>query len=196
MQAPCARDALCGRHAYRAPHPLAFCGARSRGGAPIELIFEVTLPPYRVSPGVFAYQYNGRYYLPLLELAESYEFFTESDMGRGFVRGWWSEALNSFSIDLERDELIIRGERFTLSPDDVLEEDNLATDDFYVSIELLSRIWPLDFDVELSSLSVVSEIRGDVTLPFEQRMRRQQRQEALFPRGEAASGKGPALCFQ
>lgn len=151
---------------------------------PIELIFEVTLPPYRVSPGVFGYQYNGRYYLPLLELAESYEFFTEADMGRGFVRGWWSEPLNSFSIDLERDELIIRGERFDLSPDDVLEKTDLATDDFYVSTELLGRIWPLDFDADLSSLTVTSQIRGDVTLPFEQRMRRQQRQEALSFREE------------
>lgn len=146
---------------------------------PEELIFEVTMPPYRVSPGVFAYQYKGRFYLPLLELAESYEFFTESDLGRGYVRGWWSEPVNSYSIDMARNELIIRGERFSLSTDDVLEMTDLATDDFYISTDLMSRIWPLDIDVELSTLSVVTEIRGDVVLPFEQRMKRQQRQEAM-----------------
>ena len=154
-----------------------------------ELIFEVTYPPYLVSPGVFAYQKEGRYYLPLIELAQQYDFFVDPEIDRGYVSGWAVTEDNSFSIDLERGELVIRGERSKLPADAVLPFDEVATSDFYVQMDLLSQIWPVHFSVDLSRLVVISEPDDNTKLPFEERIERRKRQEVVTGRREAQEKK-------
>jgi hypothetical protein len=149
---------------------------------PEELIVEVLYPPYVVSPALFAYEKSGRYYLPVLELAEQYEFFIEAEIDRGYLSGWSLDEQNSFSIDVPRGELIINGQREALSSSAVLPFEDVATDDFYVQVELLDRIWPLDFNFSLSTLSVISEAEEGVVLPFEERLARQKRQEQAMTR--------------
>src|SRR5262245_60626497 len=79
---------------------------------PEEFIFLVVMPPqWTIADAVFAYQYKGAFYLPVVELAEAYEFFVEAETDRAFIKGFASNEENSFTIDGEKNELIIKGQR-------------------------------------------------------------------------------------
>ena len=139
---------------------------------PNEFIFEVILPPaWRISEAVFAYEENGKYYLPIGELAEGFDFYAETESDTGFAIGFANGEENNFTIDFARNELIIGEKRENLADDAVLMSDMLATDDVYVQLEVLNKIWPVDMNIDLSTLKIIVEAEEE--LPF---MRRKDRE--------------------
>ena len=148
---------------------------------PNEFIFEVTLPPaWRIAEAVFAYEENGKYYLPIGELGEGFDFFVETESDTGFAIGFANGEENNFTVDLARNELIIGEKRETLADDAVLISDMLATDDVYVQLEVLNQIWPVDMSIDLSSLKVIVEAEEE--LPFMRRKDRESKRTQIESR--------------
>ncbi|WP_235067996.1 carboxypeptidase regulatory-like domain-containing protein [Micavibrio aeruginosavorus] len=142
---------------------------------PEELIFSVMVPPYVLSSGIIAYQNDVRFYLPVVTLANLFDFGVESDLGRGVVSGWALEEGRTFSIDVERKTFEVAGKRETLGDLDVLSGDAVDSTDMYVEIGVLNKIWPVELGINISMLAV--EVSSDQKLPFMQKMERQDKRE-------------------
>lgn len=138
-----------------------------------ELILSVQVGRYLLSDGVLAYQYQDRYYLPMIALSEELSFFIDPDLSRNAVSGWAGTEDNTYTIDASRGELIIRGRRESLSPTETLPADMVGTDDLYVQQEVLAKIWPINAAVNLPNLSLDVLVDEDAAkLPFMLRIER------------------------
>lgn len=152
---------------------------------PNELIFRVILPPqWLISEAIFAYEKQGTYYLPVIELAEEFDFLVETEENNQVVSGFAISEENTYSIDIPRNELTIRGVRETISDNAFLKSDFLATDDLYISLEVINKIWPVKFDIDLPTLTVISSLEGDGNLAFIERQKRLQNQIIVMSRLE------------
>ncbi len=150
---------------------------------PNEYILEVLLlPTWRISEAIFAYELNGKYYLPLGELAEGFEFYTELEPETQYAIGFASVKENSFTIDGERNEVVIKGQKTALSEDAILVSEFLATDDIYVQLEVLNKIWPVQMNLELSTLTVFVETNQE--LSFMRDKKRKENQKIALSRRE------------
>jgi len=150
---------------------------------PNEYILEVLLlPQWRISEAIFAYELNGKYYLPIDELSDGFEFFSETDPSAQFSQGFASTQKNSFTIDGNRDELVIKGERSVLAEDAILQSDFLATDDLYVQLEVINSIWPVNMRIELSTLTVFADTEEE--LSFMRDRERKEKQKVAAARKE------------
>ena len=158
----------------------------SRGAetqAPEEWIFSVVMPPkWLITDTIFAYQLKGGYYLPIVELAEGFEFYIEAEIDRAYVSGFAGHEDNSFTIDGERDEMIINGERETLPAGAILEDDSSFQGDLYVRMDVLNDIWPVEMMVSLSDITILVEAEEE--LSFERRLKREER-KTIFESREA-----------
>ena len=142
-----------------------------------ELVLEVTKPPYRLSEAMIVVQQDSRFYVPIIELAELLDFVAEADQERGMISGWSLTEDNTFSIDVARGEYVIKGEKLTLSGDDVVtaEEYQAAGDVIFISTDISEQIWPITLEVDFSELAL--QIVTEVELPFETRLAREEKRE-------------------
>ena len=146
---------------------------------PNEYILQVLLPPdWLISEAIFAYELNGKYYLPLRELSDGFEFYSEVETEAKFAQGFASQQENSFTLDGSRNEIIVKGVKESLNEDVILVSDFVATDDLYVQIEVLNKIWPVDMTLELSNLTVNTEASEDLSF-MRNKERRDARQKAI-----------------
>src|SRR5687768_13224729 len=131
---------------------------------PEEYIFSVIMPPqWTIADAIFAYQFEGAYYLPIIELAEAFEFFVEAETDRAFVSGFAGREENSFVIDGEQNELVIAGVSQELPVDALLPQDIVNEEDIYVQLEVLNEIWPVEMRMELAALTIYVEPEGELS---------------------------------
>ncbi len=143
---------------------------------PNEYIFRVLLlPDWTISEAIFAYELNGKYYLPLQELSDDFEFFADIEVENKLAQGFASKEENNFTIDGGRNELIVRGNRESLSEDAVLVSDFLATDDLYVQLEVLNAIWPISFNIDLANLTIFVETGEDLSFMRDRERKKKQK---------------------
>ncbi len=161
---------------------------------PEEYIFRVLMPPqWTIADAVFAYQFKGSYYLPIIELAEAYEFFVEAETDRAYATGFAGREENTFTIDGEKNELIVKGERRELPVDALLPPEYLPDgDDIYVQLEVLNEIWPVRMWVELSAITIYADAEEELSF-----VRRKQREEKrdIFESRKALKGDIPDLPY-
>ncbi|MCB9989682.1 MAG: carboxypeptidase regulatory-like domain-containing protein [Rhodospirillales bacterium] len=138
-----------------------------------EWIFEVVMPPnWYITQGLFVYQHEGRYYLPMIELGEAFEFYMDAELDRKYVSGFASKEENTFTLDGERGEMTVKGKRQLLSPDAILSLDDVVTDDLYVQLEVLNELWPVEMHMDLGSLAI--NVEAEEELSFQRRLKRQE----------------------
>ncbi len=142
-----------------------------------DLVLAVYADREVISPAIFAIQKNGRYYLPVLELSNALSFYTEFNRAEQLITGWAIEEDRSFEIDGLNNTLQYRGEEYPL-PQDALIIDTVSGDDFYMLLEVFNEIWPLEFNVNLSSL--ILNIDADESLPFMEFLKRKERQKQFL----------------
>lgn len=134
---------------------------------PNELIFRVILPPqFLISEAIFAYEKQGTYYLPIVELAEEFDFLAETEADFQVISGFAGLEENTYTLDVQRKELTIKGNRETLPENAILQSDYLATDDLYVSLETLNKMWPVTFAIDLPTLTVETTAENEDNLAF------------------------------
>lgn len=162
---------------------------------PVEYIFKVMMPPnWRIAEAIFAYEHNGHYYLPIIELSKGFEFFVEAEPDRQFVQGFASVEENSFTIDGDRHEITIKGNRESIDEDAILNSDLLATDDIYVEMELLNKIWPVQMHIDLSDIAIVVEAEEE--LSFIRRREREKNRTIVESRKEIVEKEKVELPFR
>jgi hypothetical protein len=148
---------------------------------PEEWIFAVVMRPYIITDGIIAFSLDNRYYFPIVELSEAFEFYSDFEPDRGYVSGWASREENSYSIDVQKEELIIKGIKYELEDEAVLtsaDSDYILDDyDIYVQKEVLEKIWPIKFLMNLSELTVAIDATEE--LSFERRLARLERRKKL-----------------
>lgn len=159
-----------------------------------ELILVVTKDQYILSDGIIAIQRGGKYYLPVIALADMADFKIDSDLDRGIVDGWYLGQDNTFSINAEAGEIIHKGERVKLSEDDyIIDNSGGGFGDMYLLMEKLNAIWPLDFNVDLYALAL--RIESAKKLPFELKLERDERRELSQAKQRYAPTKRTDLPF-
>ncbi|HIF25118.1 MAG TPA: hypothetical protein EYG18_01840 [Micavibrio sp.] len=159
-----------------------------------EWIFNVILPPaWTIADAMIAYQYEGSYYLPAVELGEALDFYIEAEVDRGYVSGFAGDEGNTFTIDSEKGELILEGEIESLPDDAVLSQDMVFDEDVFVRIDVLNRIWPIEMELLLSNLQIIIEAEQD--LAFMERLRRSEAQERIFAQRGAGKTDFSSLPF-
>ncbi|MCB9994910.1 MAG: carboxypeptidase regulatory-like domain-containing protein [Rhodospirillales bacterium] len=143
---------------------------------PEEWIFSVVMPPqWTITNAIFAYQFKGGYYLPIVELGAAFEFYTEAETGRAFVTGFAGREENAFTLDGEQGELVVKGERVQLPVDGILVSDLVPDDDIYVRLDVINLMWPVELEVDLPSITIIAEAEEE--LSFIRRKERENRQE-------------------
>ncbi len=147
-----------------------------------EWLFEVVMPPYLIADGVSVYQLESRYYLPVLQLAGGLEFYVEPDLDRGYISGWYLSEENSFVIDRERREIIVKGQKQALADYAFLDRGDIYQDDIYIQLEVLNDIWPVNMQVNLAAQSI--SVTGKEDLVFEERFERRKRREKMMAQKE------------
>lgn len=147
-----------------------------------DLIFEIRMGSAIITQAAVVLESEGRYYLPLLDIAENYEFvITDSDLSRGYVQGWYISEDNTFSVDRQKNEAYHNGERIALSDINFVDDPFGENTDLFLQLEIFSKIWPeITFSVDLASLQIRAE--SEATFPFMERKERRQRQEFLSAR--------------
>ncbi|MEM9470200.1 MAG: hypothetical protein AAF988_08555, partial [Pseudomonadota bacterium] len=158
-----------------------------------DLVLAVFLDRDRLSPGIFAIQQNGRFYLPASVLSDILGFQIDLDLDARNASGWTLNQERSYIIDVSQNELVFRDEVFPLPANAVLDE-TVASDDLYILMEVLNEVWPLSFAVDLNAL--VLRIDPDDKLPFEKFLERKARQKRITERRALeASGVEPEYPF-
>lgn len=153
-----------------------------------DLILEVRMGTAIVTPATVVLEHEGRYYLPLVDIAENYEFaITDSDMARGYVQGWYIREDNVFSVDRARREAYHNGQRIALQDTDFIDYPLGAQDDIYMQMDVFKQIWPeISFRVDLPNMQLLAD--SDAHFPFMERRERKTRQEMLNAYKNAQGG--------
>lgn len=110
---------------------------------------------------------DRRIYLSLSSLVSALEFPITINTSDHTARGWFIRERNNFS--LKENTAKVAGETYALSDTDILYQD----DDIYVAQDILTAWFGLQFSIE--PLNMMLSIASDKPLPFEEKLRRQQR---------------------
>ena len=162
---------------------------------PNEFIFRVILMPnWTISDAIFAYELNGKYYLPIGALSEGFEFFVDMQPEDLFAQGFASREENSYVIDGRRLELTLGGVREELDEDSILISDYVGTDDIYVQLEVLTKIWPVQLTIDLSNITI--QASAEEELSFMRDKTREQKRAMAEARAEQREKAQKLLPFQ
>ena len=160
-----------------------------------DLILEVRMGQAIITPATTILESQGRYYLPLVDIAENYEFvITDSDLTRGYVEGWYISEDNTFSVDREKKEAYHKGTRIELSDIDFIDDPYEENNELYLQLPIFNKIWPeITFTVDMASLQLRAE--SDTKFPFMERKERKQRQKIVAAQRETKVGPEKPLPY-
>jgi hypothetical protein len=154
------------------------------------LVLEVRADRYLASEGILGYRHEDEVLLPLGELAAALEYAVIAYPDRGVVEGWIVEDDRTFRLDVGARSVTVEGRQRGLEAPCVHVNDH----DIYVSSDVLSDWWPVDFEIDLRRLRVEVVPREQVPLisrlqrerEWEQLAERQARAKSQYPRRRAA----------
>jgi hypothetical protein len=141
------------------------------------LLLELRLGDAVLSDSLNAWQTGGQLLLPLGELARLLSLAITVDSGRGSASGFLLSEDRSFGLNVPGRLISVAGRSESLEAHQV----KVFGEDIYLASTLLSRWWPLDFELELTSLRLLVKPRE--RLPLQARLDRE--------RAAARAGGGP-----
>ncbi len=111
-----------------------------------DLVFEVKQGRKTLAPAMLGIEKDGKYYLPLQDLARLFRIKADIDKDAGRVTGFFVNEDRAYTLDLASQTVSANGEARTFSPDQtVIMDRGYGIYDVYVSPGLLNEIWPLAF---------------------------------------------------
>ncbi len=140
------------------------------------LIFELRWRDVVLNEAIIGYLDGARVLLPLGETLQSLDFPISVDLGAGFARGWFLEPNRLFHLDIERQEVIVEGQRQKVPPNMV----ELHRDDIFVDSRMLAEWFPIDLQVDIAGLQI--QVIGREPLPIAEREARAERRQDIFSR--------------
>lgn len=147
------------------------------------LPLEVKSGRITLTHSLLALQKGSRVFLPLDALAAAFDFVVEIRAAEAYADGWFLAEDRKFTIDLESGEATSEGRRIDAPRKSFITSELQSTGELYVARALLNRIWPVDMDVDMASLTL--NVNPEEPLPAERRRKREQRRERLLSRGGA-----------
>lgn len=144
-----------------------------------DLILEVKRDRETLSLAILGLEKEGKYYLPVQELARVVNFIAETDLEAGTVQGFFISPENQYRINARNGTYTLRDQtgNFDLSEAIVLEQ-QYGIGDIYVTPELLNKIWPLE--LSLDNLIQQLDIETARKLPYEMLAERQRNRNRIF----------------
>ena len=137
------------------------------------VLFEIRLGQTLLSDSLSAFQLRNKVYLPLGEMANLMTVGIRVNPAAGTARGSIRGDNNTFSLNVANTAVTLGEKNFTFDPKDVLLQD----DDIFVESKLLADWLLVDFEISLTSLSVVLKPREP--LPLQARLEREAKQAQL-----------------
>lgn len=135
---------------------------------PSLVLLEVRLDESVLSDSISTYQVGRETFLPLGELARLLTLAIRTQPEQGTADGFVLSEARSFSLNVAQARLTLAGQTQLFDPALV----RLQSDDIYVASSLLSRWLPIDFEVNLSSLTLL--VRPRERLPLQERLERER----------------------
>lgn len=151
------------------------------------LILILRLGDYVLSDGIFGYPKQGSLILPLTDLMDALEFSIEVDPENGRAEGWFIDENRLFNLDLAASQVVIEGEVIPIDPAFIEQ----LPDDIYVDVRTLARWFPINFEFNLSSLTIDLDSREPI--PLEQRVARDQLRERVLSQRRSKTRELPTL---
>ncbi|MGV8892782.1 MAG: hypothetical protein ACOH2K_07580 [Burkholderiaceae bacterium] len=139
-----------------------------RGDDPNLVLLEVQLDGHVLDEAITTYQYGRETFLPLGELARLLTLAIRTQPDQGTADGFVLNEARSFNLNVAQSRLTLADQTQVFDPALV----RLQRDDIYVASSLLSRWLPLDFEVNLSSLTL--RVRPRERLPLQERLERER----------------------
>lgn len=159
------------------PAPPAATPGPSRRADELNLVLlEVQLDEHVLTDAITTYQAGRETFLPLGELARLLTLAIRTQAEQGTADGYVLSEARGFNLDAPQG-------RITLADQTQLFDRTLVRlqgDDIYVAASLLSRWLPLDFEVDLSSLTL--RVKPRERLPLQERLERERRAGKLGAR--------------
>lgn len=141
------------------------------------LVLQFHFDQYVLSDGMIGYLHSGGLYIPLGEVAAMLNFAINVDPTTKQAEGWFIKENRRFFLNMAQNEIIIEGKSASFDPSLVF----LDSGDIFVDSTLLGEWLPVSFEFDLSGLQV--EVSSEETLPFEDRLRREETYARLGDRG-------------
>ena len=133
------------------------------------VLLEVQLDEHVLAEAITTYQHGRETFLPLGELARLLTLAIRTQPEQGTADGYVLSEERSFSLNVALARLTLAEQTQVFDPALV----RLQSDDIYVASTLLSRWLPLDFEVNLSSLTL--RVRPRERLPLQARLERERK---------------------
>lgn len=131
-----------------------------------DTILEVKRDRNTLTQAIFGLEKNGKYYLPLQEIARIVKFKVDISLENETANGFFILEKNSFSLDLKNNQYSVRDKTESFSPDNAFVfKQELGIGDIYVAPELINKIWPLQLNID--PLKQVLKIQTNRKLPYE-----------------------------
>ena len=144
-----------------------------------DIILEVKRDRQTLAKAIFGLEKDGKYYVPIQELARIVNFKANTSVENGSVSGFFFSEENSFSIDTVKNVYTLRSESFDFNPSEAFVfSQQLGIGDIYVTPDLLNKVWPLD--LELDFLKQTLDINTRRKLPYELAQARQRKRANRF----------------
>jgi hypothetical protein len=151
------------------------------------LLLELSLDQSTLADSFYAYESGKDVLLPLGELARLLTLGITVDTGSQVASGFILTEERGFRLDLGAGTVTLQDGTVPFEPHQVQWLD----DDLYVASALLQRWLPLDFKLNLSTLTL--EVLPREKLPLQARLERERLAKSLGRRGAGVSERGFAL---
>ncbi len=143
------------------------------------LILDVEAEKIGLQDSLLGYASNEANLLPLGQLSEKLGFSLEVDPQQGRADGWFIDEGRKFQLDMNGQTLTADGKSYPWEEGKIYSGD----DDIYIDSELLSKIFPVDFN--LSTAMMKLELDPREKLPLQLQYEREQLREELKKRGDS-----------
>ncbi len=139
-----------------------------------------------LADGIAGYATKTGVMLPLKQITEALQISIKVVPQEGQAEGWIINEENSFTLDVSRQEAVLKGKRSHFTAEQVEPH----ADDIYVDSALLSEWLQVDFTFSFASQTVDIAPRDGVKLPIQIRTEREQAHSKLA-RGDTRGTEGP-----
>jgi hypothetical protein len=153
-----------------------------------DLILEVKRNRKTLSNAVIGLEKDGKYFLPVLDVARVVGIGAEPDLAAETLSGFFLDESNSYGLDIKGRTYSLNGEAQSFPEGEafILEYD-YGIKEFYASPDLLNKIWPLK--LELDNLLLRLNINTSEKLPYELQKARELKRIKRMNRLAVKSGQ-------
>lgn len=145
-------------------------------GDAFDLILEVKHNRKTLSNAVIGLEKDGKYFLPVLDLARLFDFAAEYDAVAGSVSGFFLTEDNAYVLNIKERTYTLKGETHSFSEGQayVLEQ-KYGISEVYISPQLMDKLWPISID--LDNLLQVVNVTSIGKLPYQTQAERKRKRD-------------------